>query len=243
MRHLLILSAILFSLANQASGKDAAPFSLSHFGHFKKMMHSKNVDGVVNLKKALDLPHIYAVGATAGGTGEITVIDNKIWLDYGADGLGNAKLEAPPDEMAVLLVRAQVDEWLEVKVPQDMNSSAMHAFIIDQAQSHNINTSKPFPFLLEGNFYDLDWHVVNGLKSSESGHKKGGIFKKEREHRNKTKGTVIGFYSAASQGVYTHPGESWHLHVVFEKEEKAGHIDAISVRQGTLLQLPIHQSR
>lgn len=242
MRHLLILSAIFFTLANQASGQDATSFSISHFGHFKKMMHSKNVDGVVSLKKALGLPHIYAVGATAGGTGEITVIDNKTWLDYGADGLGNAIPEAS-DEMAVLLVRAQVDEWLDVTVPQDMNFSEMNTFIIDQAQSNTINTSEPFPFLLEGNFYDLDWHVINGLKSSEGGHKKGGIFKKEREHRNKTTGTVIGFYSAASQGVYTHPGESWHLHIVFEKEEKAGHIDAISVRQGTLLQLPIRQSR
>ena len=52
-------------------------------------------------------------------------------------------------------------------------------------------------------------------------------------------GKIIGFYSAANQGVYTHPGESWHLHLVIEKEGKAGHIDAFSVRKGTVLKLPV----
>lgn len=243
MKHLLIFSTIFLILVSQASGQESSPFSLTHFGHFKKMMHSRNVDGVVNLQKALDLPHIYAVGATAFGTGEITVIDSKIWLDYGADGLGNTEREVTANEKAVLLVRARVEEWQEVKIPENMNIVEMRVFILDQAKSHNIDINVPFPFLLEGSFYDLDWHVINGLKSSPGGHKKGGIFKKEKEHRDKTGGTVIGFFSAANQGVFTHPGESWHLHIVFKKEEKAGHLDAISVRQGTLLKLPIKQAR
>ena len=52
-------------------------------------------------------------------------------------------------------------------------------------------------------------------------------------------GLVVGFYSAALQGVFTHPGESWHLHVVFENEGKAGHADDISVGQGAVLKLPV----
>ena len=239
MKHLLITVVIILGLVGLTSAQSSAPFSLTHFGHFKKMMHSRNVDGVVNLQEALDVPHVFAVGATAGGTGEITVIDNKVWLDYGADGLGNAEREVTAGEKAVLLVRAQVEEWQEVKITEDMSASAMHVFILDQAESHNVDITAPFPFLLEGNFYDLDWHVVNGLKSSPGGHKQGGIFNKVKEHRDKTGGTVIGFYSAASQGVFTHPGELWHLHIVFEKEEKAGHLDEVSVKQGTLLKLPV----
>jgi len=67
----------------------------------------------------------------------------------------------------------------------------------------------------------------------------GGLFHKVEEHRAETSGAVIGFYSAALQGVFTHPNESWHLHVIFEEEGAAGHVDAISVRAGAILRLPV----
>ena len=239
MKHLLITAVIILGLVGLTSAQSSGPFAITHYGHFKKMIHMKKIDGVVNLQEAFDVTNVFAVGATAQGTAEITVIDSRVWLDYGADGLGNAKGTVPADEEAVLLVRAQVKEWLVVKVPADMNISEMQVFILAQAESHNININAPFPFLLEGGFYDVDWHVLNGTKAASGGHKQGGIFKKITEHRDQTGGTVIGFYSAASQGVFTHPGESWHLHIVFEKEEKAGHLDAVSVKQGTLLKLPV----
>lgn len=239
MKHLLITAVIILGLAGLTSAQSSGSFAITHYGHYKKMIHMKKTDGVVNLQEALDLQHVFAVGATAQGTAEITVIDSRVWLDYGADGLGNAKGTVPADEEAVLLVRAQVEEWQEVEVPEDMNISELYVFILAQAEAHGLDTKEPFPFLLEGGFYDVDWHVLNGTKAASGGHKQGGIFKKITEHRDQTGGTVIGFYSAASQGVFTHPGESWHLHIVFEKEEKAGHLDEVSVKQGTLLKLPV----
>lgn len=122
-----------------------------------------------------------------------------------------------------------------------MNAARLHKYILQQAKAQGLDTEAPFPFMLEGNYFDLDWHVLNGPSARGGGHNTGGFLNKINEHRAQTGGRVIGFYSARSQGVFTHPGESWHLHIVFEKEGKAGHIDAISVRKGSLLKLPDDQ--
>lgn len=258
MKRLFISALILLTLTTPSLGQETAPFKLTHYGHFKKMMHKKITDGVVDLKQAISQPHLYGVGAPAHGTGEITVVDGKLWLDYGADGLGNAKHEPAKGEQAVLLVTAEVSKWRDVNVPKDMGATELHEFILSQAGSNGLDTKTPFPFMLEGRYFDLDWHVLNGLKTSGGGHNgflmklwgtfkdfvgmgggHKGVFKKSKEHQADNTGKIVGFYSAASQGVYTHPGESWHLHLVIEKEGKAGHVDAISVRKGTVLKLPV----
>jgi len=239
MKQILTAVVIILGLTVPASAQPANPFAIASYGNFKKMMHTGITDGVVNLREALDLPHVYGVGAIAHGTGEITVVDGRVWLDYGADGPGNAEESIPADAKAVLLVRAQVEEWLSVKVPEDMGSQELHVFILAQAEAHGLDTGKPFPFLLEGEFYDVDWHVVNGKRTASEDHVKHfGIYNKAKGHRDQTGGTVLGFYSASSQGVYTHPGESWHLHIVFAKEDMAGHLDRATVKQGTVLKLP-----
>lgn len=120
-----------------------------------------------------------------------------------------------------------------------MSRQELHVFILTQAEAHGLDATEPFPFVLEGSFYDVDWHLVNGKKEPSNDHKHFAPFNKLTDHRDQAEGIVIGFYSASNQGVYTHPGESWHLHIVFEKEEKAGHLDKISVKEGTLLKLPV----
>jgi alpha-acetolactate decarboxylase len=241
VKHLILSAIILLGQVTLTFAQPSDPFAVTHYGQFKYMMHTGKTDGVVNLKEALDRPHVFAVGAIAQGTGEITVIDGRVWLNYGADGLGDSREKVPPGEKAVLLVRAQVEDWISVNVPEDMAGEKMHVFLLAEAESHGLDIGKPFPFLLEGSFSDVDWHVVNGRRESSGDHKQWGIFNKLTEHRDQTDGTVIGFFSAAEQGVYTHPGESWHLHIVFADEGKAGHLDALAVKQGTVLKLPVNR--
>jgi alpha-acetolactate decarboxylase len=241
MKYLLLSAVIIFCQPVFSFAQSPVPFAITNYGNFKQMMHTGKTDGVVNLQEALDLPHIYAVGAIAQGAGEITVIDGQVWLDYSADGLGNAQRKIPAGEKAVLLVRAQVENWLSVKVPEDMSIQALHVFILAQAEAHGLDPMEPFPFLLEGSFYKVDWHLVNGKRTPAAGQKHFPPFNKLTDHRDQAEGMVIGFYSASNQGAYTHPGESWHLHIVFDTEE-AGHLDALSVKEGALLKLPVNRN-
>jgi hypothetical protein len=47
---------------------------------------------------------------------------------------------------------------------------------------------------------------------------------------------VVGFYSAAHQGVFTHMGERTHLHAIVG--DATGHVDALAIGAGATLRVP-----
>ncbi len=211
INRLIVTAPLLMALATPSFAQETDPFGLIHYGHFQKMMHMKKTDGIVDLAEATAAPHLYGVGAPAHGTGEITLVNGRLWLDYGTDGLGNAVHTPSDGEQAVLLVTAEVSEWRDVEVPGDMSEDEMHAFILAEAASGGIDTKVPFPIMLDGQHFDLDRQVLNGLRATNGGH---DMFEKAREHQADNAGLIVGFYSADIQGVFTHPGESWHLHLL-----------------------------
>ena len=239
----LLITPILCLLFFYASFLQAAePFNLRYYGNFKEVVHKKGVKGVVDLKTVLAAPHAYAVGAIKGGKGEITVIDSEVWLAYGKDGLGKIQRRIPEGEQAALLVTAQVKNWKKIVVPKKMSESELYDFILKQAERYGLNTKKPFLFLIEGPFQDVRWHVINGPNPEFTGHFRGHggepPFIQLKEYIEETSGVIIGFYSANVKGVFTHPGESWHLHILIGDKERAGHVDEVVVGKGAVLKLP-----
>jgi len=160
---LLLTAPILIAMAAPPLAQERAPFGITSYGHFQRMMHRKNTSGVVDIAEATSGVHLYGMGALAGGTGEITL-------------------------------------------------------------------------LLERQYFDLNWHAPNGLLAESGGHK---LLVNEGEHQADNPGQIVGMYLAASHGVFTHPGESWHLHLMIAEEGKAGHVDTASLRAGAILKLPV----
>lgn len=244
MKMLLVLFALFCSVVPSHAEENGLPFNLKHYGSFKKMMHMKKVDGVVDLKTALNGKQIYGVGAIKNAEGEIAVYDGKAWLSYGKDGMDKVTHEISEGEQAMLLVTAQVEKWQDVFIPKDMSESELHVFILEQAKKSGIDTEKPFPFLIEGQLKNLTWHVINGITTGTGGghnqaHDEHSFIKKLVELKEKSHATLIGFYSADIQGVFTHPGELWHIHVIFKDEKKAGHVENYGVLKNSTLKLPV----
>ncbi len=214
-------------------------FGIKSYGHFKKMVHMKKTKGVVSLKEAISSKNTYAIGAIGEGRGEITVLNSEIFLDYGQDGLGKSVQEIPANEKAVLLVTAEVPKWHQIITPDNLSGKHLHSFILEQAQINKIDTMKPFPFMLEGKFDNFDLHVINGVNKNFAGH--GGkekFYKQHKMTKQNQKATIVGFYSANNQGIYTHPGESWHLHAVLKNEGIGAHVDGVDVQKSAILKLP-----
>lgn len=234
----ILLAAICMAVPAQAEEK-GAPFNLKHYGNFKKMMHTKNVEGVVDLKTALDGKHTYAVGAIKNAEGEITVYDNKAWLNYGKDGLDKATHEVPAGERAMLLVTASVDKWVEIVIPHDMPENELHIFILNHAEKNGLSADTPFPFLIEGGMKKLVWHVINGPRPDSEGHGSHAFINKLERESEQVNAILIGFYSGNIQGVFTHPRESWHTHVIMRNKKEAGHAEEFGVRKGAVLKLPL----
>lgn len=231
----LVLPLVVFS-----SVANAEETSVQSYGHYKKMIHMKKTDGVVGLKHALPIKNSYAVGAIQGGKGEITVLNGKIYLDYGKDGIGHSVNTIPPHEKAVLLATAVVNKWQSIDLSTALPQKQLFKTILSKAKEHGLNTEKPFPFLLEGFFKELEIHVINGQNPKFAGHgSKEKLFQMAKETRNRQAATVVGFYSASSQGVYTHPGESWHLHAIIDSKNIGAHVDAIHTGHQITLKLPV----
>ncbi|MCK5918931.1 MAG: acetolactate decarboxylase, partial [Cocleimonas sp.] len=218
----------------------AETIEIKSYGHYKKMIHMKNTDGVIGLQKAIPAKNSYAVGAIQKGVGEITVLNGKVYLDYGKDGIGNALNKIPEDEKAVLLATTTVEKWQSINFSSPMAKEDLFKVILTNAKEHGLDVDKPFPFLLEGGFKELKIHVINGQNPKFEGH--GGkekMFQMATETRNHQKATVVGFYSASNQGVYTHPNESWHLHAIIEEKNVSAHVDDLHTGHSLTLKLPV----
>lgn len=244
MRILSVIFAAFCTAVFAYAEENILPFNLKHYGNFKKMVHMKRVDGIIDLKTALNGKHVYAVGAIKNAEGEITVHDGKVWLSYGKDGLDKAVHGISSGEQAMLLVTAEAEKWKGSAISKDMDERELYSFILDKAEAEGIDIKKPFPFLIEGHIKDLSWHVINGTETIGAGKMHGhGVHKFLKsivERREQVSAVIVGFYSADVQGVFTHPGESWHTHVIIGNENKAGHVEKFGVGKGAILKLPVN---
>ncbi len=242
MRTLFILFIVFCTTVSAHAEEKGLPFNLKHYGNFKKMVHMKKVDGVVDLKTALDGKHIFGVGAIKNAEGEITVYDGKAWLSYGKDGLDKVTHKIPDGEQAMLLVTAEAEKWKEIIIPKNMDEPELYEFILAEAGKAGVNINKPFPFLIEGRAQNLVWHILNGIETTAAdkkhGHSEHKFLKSIVEKRERVSAVLIGFYSADIQGVFTHPGELWHTHVIIKDEKKAGHVEKFGTGKGSVFKLP-----
>ncbi len=235
MNKIILLS---LSLLIGSTAINAEEIEVKSYGHYQKMIHKKNTAGVVDLTEALKGDNVYAVGAIADGLGEITILDNKVYLDYGKDGLGNSLNTIAKNTQAVLLARSQVKKWKSVKIADDLTQKQLFAEILNKAKASGMDIKKPFPFLLEGEFESLKVHAIAGQNPNFGGHgSKQKLFHMAKDELIGEDATIVGFYSANNQGVYTHPNESWHLHAVIE--DVGAHVDKIHSGADVILKLPI----
>jgi alpha-acetolactate decarboxylase len=239
----LIVGGLAAGLAFAAS----ALFDFAAFGNFKRMTHSGDTRGQVALSALPTGPGTWGVGALAGLKGEIVLHDGRLLVSRGDDHRG--AVSAPkPDDQAVLFAAARVVQWREVTLPGEMTQSRFEAFVVEQARAQGLDVEQPFPFLVEGRFPALVWHVVTG----ETGGAAGGHGSAQGgAHANKQSGMkvfeqpgaggrLVAVYSGARlEGVVSHPGERFHVHYADPGLTRSGHVDLYAVAAGAVLRLPV----
>lgn len=231
---------LLLPVAAFAASKDAGPPSVTvrYYGNFKKMIQENYVEGVVELERALSVPHIYAVGIIKNAEGEITVLDGEAWLNYGKDGISKTSSQIKKGEKAALLLTAGVEKWQTIVVPADMSENELHAFVLEQARKSGLNLKVPFPFLIEGKIRKLVWDVLDGADTDPSRKSNQLFLRKLVGYRDEARVVLLGFYPAELQSEFDYPGELWHIHVLFKDDSNTGHVNAFSVVKGSKLELP-----
>ena len=148
-----------------------------------------------------------------------------------------------PIRSATLLVGFHIDQWSKQTIAVDVKPDKLEEYIEGKAKDLGIDTSKPFPFVIEGTLTDLHLHVIRGACPVHS--KRNGIeldedSKPYHGHHESLKGTLVGIYAKDAVGNLTHPGTSTHTHVVYSQQDNnfTGHVESVGVASDATLLLP-----
>lgn len=215
-----------------------APTEVRAYGALREIMHEGKTEAHAELASLPEGRHTYALGALSELRGEVTVLDGTVWLAYpNDDGTARIRAEKTSGERATLFVSAQVERWRSVRLERDLTPAEFDARFEALAAARGVDTGKPFPFRIDGTFRDLQWHVVDGRKLAGGGHA-DHVRSAVRGTLAEASGTLVGFFSKAHQGVFTHAGSNSHLHVVAPGAKVSGHVDAVVVPAGAEVGFP-----
>jgi acetolactate decarboxylase len=210
------------------------------FGALHAIMHEGRTEAAVKLADVVGGPGTFGLGALTGLNGEVTVIDGVAWLARprpdGTAEIRRADLAgADRDQGAALFVVAGVASWREIPLADDVAWSQLDAFLGAALQERGYALDVPIALRIEGPVANLRWHVVDGSKleagADHAEHARAAV--SGRFERADAK--LVGFYSTAHQGVFTHAGAYSHFHAVVDEPLTSGHVDEVTLLRGARL--------
>ena len=210
-------------------------------GALRAMLHEGKTDAAVSLSTVLPDPDLFALGALAGLAGEVTVLGGTAYLTY-PQGTDQARTEmaASSDAGAALLVAARVPDWRTVRMSSGTSFAELDEAIAKLAESVGWGADARYPFLMEGEFEALRFHVIDGTRLPAGGGAHGDHATASVQlERPRAAARVLGFYSPRDEGIITHMGSRTHLHCVLEEPLASGHVDHLVVPAGTAVRFPV----
>jgi acetolactate decarboxylase len=224
--------------ASQQQSAPAAPgFEVQWEGKLMRVHREGDASPQVGLAPLATRKGAFAIGPLAGLRGEITVIDGIAHLSRVR--AGHPEIQQSWEADAPFLVYGHVSAWQNVDMPPTVtNPEALEAYLPVAARRLGIDPEAPFPFKL---------HVPSGRMTYHIMHNTDGGDTITRPHQelmahfeiDARAATLIGVYSTAHAGVFTHHGESTHIHVVSDDGRDAGHLDGADFGEGAKLYLPV----
>jgi acetolactate decarboxylase len=155
---------------------------------------------------------------------------------------GKVVVDTTSRPKACFLVYTQVEEWLEVAIPDSVKSDAdFETSVTESAAKSGLAVNRPFAFLVKGKAKDLQCHVANKTDAAPHNHEQHEKAKVKFAVRDAAV-KILGFYSDQHQGVFT-CGGNLHMHVVTEDGRQSGHVDELRLSTGCKLYLPKFENR
>lgn len=213
-------------------------YTVEYFGALRATIQNGDISANANLADFKDQEHLYALGAFENLKGEILILDGKSYSTRAENGDQVQFIDAF-EEKANLLVTAQVESWQEIELIGDIHTMAdLQDALEEAAGKHGTDMDSPFPFLIEGNFGELKWHVIDWPEGD-----------KEHTHqKHQTSGPhgvlenrgmkILGFWSDSHHGIFTHHSTNLHMHFITEDKTLAGHLDDLENGRNLTLYFP-----
>lgn len=210
------------------------------YGALRAMFHDGQTGAMLPLNDLLPNQELYAVGALADLAGEITVVGGKTYLSYPADtDATRTESVLESDAAATLLVVSAVPTWQTYVTERAIGFEELGEEIEKLATAAGMNLDRRFPFLIEGELEDLEWHVIDGRRLTEGGEShQDHLAAAVKTKLDRSSATLIGFYSNSDQGVFTHMGSMIHVHCTVDEPLSSGHVDHVTLPVGTTVKFP-----
>ena len=221
---------------------------VEYVGAQKDVFVSGKAVSVVSLEDLAGRKGLYAMGPIDGLDGEITVFDSKPYItrvrgsNYVADNTWK--------HGAFFLVWTEQTQWKDIPVPSMVKGYVdLQQFVKTQAAAAGIDVTKPFPFLLSGTPAEIKWHINVDRTEGKPITKESFLRSKEPFVTKNEPVDIIGFYSESHAGVFLTQDtpvikegsgmkNAIHIHLVSRTSRAAGHIDDLTLGEGTVLRLP-----
>ncbi len=212
------------------------PTIIQQWGSMKQVLRQGHTEARVRLSEICASDNMVAVGALEGLKGEITVINGEAWIARApeVDEIVGEHTRTSTAS-ATLMVASDIEAWQEILITEESDDD-LDAIVLAHATAVGVDVSRPFPFLIEGEFADVHLHVIRGgcPIANPDGPKPA------RAEEVLAQGKIVGFYAANSAGNLTHHTSDVHAHVVIDGEKLvSGHMDSVKLKVGNILRLPI----
>lgn len=218
------------------------PYMVKWAGALRMVHQGTDFGGHIDLAPLESLPHLYAVGPLENLEGEITIWNGKPLISR----IKNHALQVDNEltGKACFLVYGQVRAWKKVRLSAPLDMSEIDHVVKQAATKYDINTSRPFPFLIEGSARYGRYHVMNRTDTAppSPGPASHNAAKVSLSIKNAPV-ELLGFYSEHHQGIFTHHSSFVHLHIKTPDNQIAGHLEELELERGSTLLLPKGYSR
>ncbi len=194
-------------------------------GAIKNVMHKGDLSSHAQLD-TLPKEGLYALGPNNELQGELFVANGTVYVSKTTTDSTQMEVTTNPKASAPFLVYANITDWETSALPIEVKTLAELEFYLN-AKYEQIK--EPFPFQLKGTIDSATVHVQNlapgSIVKSRADAHKGQV----KYPLKKQEVTLLGFYSRAHQGIFTHRNSYMHIHLLTEDHTAMGHLDEVSL--------------
>jgi acetolactate decarboxylase len=235
MPRLLFLLLVLSLSACKSA--PPAPYAPQVVGALKRIMHQGDLSARADLSTYANDETLYALGAMADLKGEIQIFAGQPY--HSRTVADTVQIDRSFSVKATLLVSSRVSEWVSQEVPASIRSKAdLEDYLLRAASAQGLDTDQPFPFLLSGQVQSIDWHVINWPEGDKEHSHEKHITSGAHGQLTDAEVEMLGFYSDAHHGIFTHHTTNMHIHFRQIEGGLAGHVDNLQLGLGMVLKLP-----
>lgn len=229
-------SLLLVCLLSCSGGAPETYPDVQVAGAMREVMWKGRLEGAIRLDTIRDKKGLYGLGPASYLTGEVLVNDGEAYVSRVLTDSTMA-IEKADNVEAPFFVYGNVNEWRESVLPGEVTDIKDLESYLDAMTTDD---KRPFVFKLAGEVSLAKIHVVNlptGVKvsSPEEAHQRQTRYNLENEPVE-----IIGFFSTAHQGIFTHHDSFLHMHLITKDGKQMGHLDEAAFGEGEMrLYLPV----